>query len=520
MEQKIFMKPKNFDIHNSDYFNEVPLPVFDENPEYIDFYRRAWQIIRDHVKEIPGMPQTPYMDEAFIETDIWIWDTCFMMFFCKYAPNVFPGIETLNNFYQPLLDNKPLPVLTVSQDLPDWTGLKKGEKTQLKIHIPDNPPLFAWAEYSYALMTGDKEHLKKLLLQDRYLQRHYEFFDNFTEPGYVTKYTRAPSCLIKMEDGYLWEGGRSGMDNTPRGRLNGKAGAIERPNHPRMLWVDAISQQALSAYCISKIADLLEERDLVAEWTKKYEVLKEKINRIYWDEADSIYYDVHNDTREFMKCVTPASFWPLLANIPSSEQVDKIIRYITNPNKLGGSVPWVTLARDDADFNAEHGHYWRGAVWLPTAYMGIKGLENYGKFDLANDSARKILNHMFQTWKNYEPHTIWECYAPNSYRPAQHGSERVRPDFCGWSGLGPAALFIENVIGIYSANAFTNVVKWALPPVIKGKLGIKNYSFGDVVFDAVYENGVISVKSNQPFTLEVNGKAHKINTGVSSFDVK
>ncbi|MEG1979905.1 MAG: hypothetical protein RR060_04220, partial [Victivallaceae bacterium] len=71
-----------------------------------------------------------------------------------------------------------------------------------------------------------------------------------------------------------------------------------------------------------------------------------------------------------------------------------------------------------------------------------------------------------------------------------------------------------------SANAFTNVVKWALPPVIKGKLGIKNYSFGDIVFDAIYDNGVISVKSNQAFSLEVDGKLHKINAGSSSFDVK
>ena len=75
------MKPKNFDIANPDWKQEIPVPVFEEKPEYLDLYWKAWDLARAHVKDIPGMPQNPYMDEAFIETDIWIWDTCFMMFF-------------------------------------------------------------------------------------------------------------------------------------------------------------------------------------------------------------------------------------------------------------------------------------------------------------------------------------------------------------------------------------------------------------------------------------------------------
>ena len=43
------------------------------------------------------------------------------------------------------------------------------------------------------------------------------------------------------------------MDNTPRGRI-GKTAPMPRPNNPRMLWVDAISQQALAASCIATLA--------------------------------------------------------------------------------------------------------------------------------------------------------------------------------------------------------------------------------------------------------------------------
>ena len=511
------MKPKNFDIRNTGWRRELPQPIFDECPAYLDFYQRAWELAHDHVKAIPGMPQTPYMDEAFLDSDIWIWDSCFMMFFCKYAANVFPGIETLNNFYQPLYDGVPLPKI-VTRNPPDWSGCHDGETVPVRIHISDNPPLFAWAEYSYALMTGDRAHLERLLLEKQYLQKHFAFFDSLTEPGVQTPFTRARTCLVKRENGYFWEGGRSGMDNTPRGRT-GRRAETERPNHPRMLWVDAIAQQGLAAHRIARIAELIDRPELAAEWQGKFEAIKAKLNCHYWDDADGIYYDINGDTQEKIKCLTPASFWPLLSGIPAPEAVDRMCRYLTGPAKLGGPVPWVTVARDDADFNAETGDYWRGSIWLPTAYMGIKGLENYGKFDLANATARRILDHMYRTYRDYEPHTVWECYHPNLPEPAQHGTELVRPDFCGWSALGPIALFLENVIGIYQANAFTDTIDWALPPRIAGRLGIANYSFGDTVTELVYQDGRIRTSSNRPYRLNVAGRTLPVPAGEAQFTV-
>ena len=92
------MKEHNFGASNwRDY---IPMPICEEHPEYNEFYMKAWELAYDHIKELPGMPQTPYMDEAFCATQFWIWDTCFMSLFCKYAREVFPGDETFNNFYE------------------------------------------------------------------------------------------------------------------------------------------------------------------------------------------------------------------------------------------------------------------------------------------------------------------------------------------------------------------------------------------------------------------------------------
>ncbi len=78
--------------------NSVPEIVFDTEPGYAAFHRRAWELAWEHVIEYPGAPRSPYMDEAHTPGRIWIWDTCFMALFCKYAPDRFPGVETNRPF--------------------------------------------------------------------------------------------------------------------------------------------------------------------------------------------------------------------------------------------------------------------------------------------------------------------------------------------------------------------------------------------------------------------------------------
>lgn len=91
-------------------FAVIPTPVFDEKPEYVDFYWTAWEQAKAHIKHQPGLVQESYMDEGFHDESIWIWDSAFMVMFCKYAPKLFPGIETLDNFYYTLHENADSPL--------------------------------------------------------------------------------------------------------------------------------------------------------------------------------------------------------------------------------------------------------------------------------------------------------------------------------------------------------------------------------------------------------------------------
>ena len=120
---------------------------------------------------------------------------------------------------------------------------------------------------------------------------------------------------------------------------------------------------------------------------------------------------------------------------------------------------------------------------------------------------------MYRTYTDYTPHTIWECYNPEEYKPAtteELGDSIVRKDFCGWSALGPISVYIEFVLGFHTVDAFEKTVKWAKPNGIKGKIGIKNLKFGNIVTDIEADGENCTVISNNAYTLERNGKNYKI----------
>ncbi len=245
------------------------------------------------------------------------------------------------------------------------------------------------------------------------------------------------------------------MDNTPRGR----------GNTLNILWLDLLAQQALSAEKISQLAGILSESQtetspngnllqISESYQQRYQDYKELLNKYYWNEEDGIYYDInarHPESQVNVK--TPATFWPMVAGVCSAEQAQKLATKVEDSQCFGGSIPWASVSRDDSWFHPS-GCYWRGGVWIPTAYMGTKALERYGFYELADSTAYKLLTHVVNTYQQYSPHTIWEVYSPTEPKPATIRNNRTicRKDFCGWSALAPISMLIENVLAISSSE--------------------------------------------------------------------
>lgn len=467
---------------------QFPEPFLESEPDFTKLYWRAWEIAWDHVLTTPGAPQVPYIDEALNPNAIWIWDTCFMALYCRYAPHVFPGIESLLNFYVPLHDKVESP---------------------LKIHHIDNPPLFAWVEHEYFKFTGDLEHVKWLLIDKQYLQKHYDFIYNMKRLRRF-KVGVMPTAAKRRELGYQWLGTPSGMDNTPRGRRK----------YFSILWIDLLAQQGLSAKYIVDFAKILNNQEIVEKYQKEYDSIKSLLNKYYWNEQDGVYYDIKKRHPEQQsKVKTPATYWPMLAEMCDEHQAKKLAEKADNPNCFGGNLPYPSVSRDDPDFKPK-GAYWQGGVWLPMAYLVTKALNAYGYYDIASKNAFTLLRNMVKTYNEYDPHTIWEVYSPTEAKPGTYKFNRdnFRPNFCGWSALGPISMFIEDILGFHNVNALEKIIHWRL--YRKEPHGIRRLKVGNIITDIMYEDGKVKVNSNEIYTLKINHQNYKIKPRINEFDFK
>jgi hypothetical protein len=227
-----------------------------------------------------------------------------------------------------------------------------------------------------------------------------------------------------------------------------------------------------------------------------------------------MYFDRKVDETGFSKVLTPASLWPMLAEICADEQCQALADVLADPQQLGGERVIPSVSRNDRRYFDPAGAYWRGGIWMPKVYMAVKGLEKYGRYALADEIAEKIITQQYNTWKNFEPHSIWESYSPTEDKPSTNKrGTYVRKDFCGWSALGPISLFIENILGFRDVNALEKRIVWE--PASGERNGIRNLKMGGKSFTLIAypERGEAEISAGADFTLRLNGKDMFLTAG-------
>lgn len=130
------------------------------------------------------------------------------------------------------------------------------------------------------------------------------------------------------------------------------------------------------------------------------------------------------------------------------------------------------LAKNDKNFK-NSGNYWRGGVWAPTNYMVLKGLDKYGRYELAHEIAMDYLCAVVDVFKR--TNTLFENYAPEYIDGKFSKGNPAKSDFVGWTGLAPISIMFEYILGI-KPDAANNKILWDINLVEEH--GIKKYPFG------------------------------------------
>ncbi len=454
--------------------SQIPVPILEDNKDWIDMYWFCWEEAFKKLKKPPeGSPLVAdFIDEAFSDY-VYQWDTHFMILFWKYLHHVFPSIQSHDNFYRFQHPNG-----YICREISEIDG---GEYYYEGKYNSCNPPLYPWVEWEYYKITGDYSRFATILPA---LEKYAEWIN-------IGRHKSGTA-----HDLYWNSPLGSGMDNVPRSGSG---------------WICMSSQMTLYYHYMSKICEKTGQIEKANKYAHKSNEVSEKINFWLWNHKDGMYYDV-DDQGNQVKIKTIASFWPMLAGICSSEQADKLTENLMDSTTFWRTIPFPTLSADH-HFYDPMGNYWIGGVWSLVNYMVIKGLEKYNKDEFAYQATKKYLDGMYAVFN--KTNTVWENYAPDSLSQGNH----AKPDFVGFTGIGPTAMLIENIIGI-RLDAINNTVNWYIQRT--DKHGIENIVMEENTITLICQRReftsdeiFLEVTAEKPFQLKV----HK-NDSISVFQIE
>ena len=421
---------------------DVPVVEWEGHEDVARMFSAAWRMVGEKIRR--PEPGTNFK-RNFVYTpfgrSVFVWGSCFITMYGKYAANVFPFIEQLDNFYA---------VQRSDGFIPRQLGISDGRSQ----FAPDDLSsvggvIFAWAELGWYRQSGDAARLRKvypvLLAHHRWNAAHRTWKDG----------------------SYFSSGWGCGMDNVPRVDETRYSAEF---HHGFLSWVDVTLQQVFDArnlIAIAEAAGIEPAQDLRDEIRNLSSLANERM----WDEAAGLYKDLDRDGRR-VACEHIGGFWALLAGVADKGKVARMIAALEDPARFAAPCGTRSLAKSAAGYDPDGGNYWRGGVWAITDYMVVKGLDAVGETDAAHRLAKRQVEAFAKVYA--DTGTIWESYDPERVAPGKLYGAPVRRDFVGFSGVTPIALLLEDVFGICFYKG-----ELKIRPRMDGRYAVRNLTLSD-----------------------------------------
>ena len=393
--------------------------------DFVDIYDRTWAWIQDFWHkgtEQNGFP-TRYFNFPGNET-LGQFDSILSTFFLVYSNRIYPTSPMLDVFYEKQEESGAIRgEYSVSDGAPVTSRYNK-EGVQ--------PPLFSWAEFNLYHKIGNKKRLRDIVPT---LERYFEWLDSTFKDETGLYAVPLPATM---------------MPNAPR----------KGTHYP----VDFNAQQAVNALYMSAIGDILNDKELGFRYKRQYFSIKTRINSRMWNNEAGFYLDL-DSSGEQLPTKTIAGFWTLLAEIPNEDKANRLIQHLKNPETFGAENPFPSVALNEETFD-DRGMGFKGSVSPPFTFMVIKGLEKYGRYDLARECSIRHLYYMLDSLhpENKQKGSLYEAYLPTKDGPALWPGKRgwPRPLHLAYAALSSITLIIENVIGLYISLP-RKTVDWIIP---------------------------------------------------------
>ena len=223
------------------------------------------------------------------------------------------------------------------------------------------PPLVGWAALRLIKQRNNMGFAKRVL--DKLLKNNeWWLTQRITCFGLI-------SCSSGMETGW---------DNTPR------------LDKGPVLALDMNSYLLIQMRAACEIAKLVGKNNLAEQINTQADNYAERMLEVFYDPEDNIFKDVLLTTGEKLSIITPASFLPLLADVPLEiKKIHEMLEtYLLNPDYFYGEIPFASVAYNEPEYREDE--YWRGPTWMPVAYLMLDILKKYNYGNQYYHSMQKL----------------------------------------------------------------------------------------------------------------------------------
>lgn len=208
----------------------------------------------------------------------------------------------------------------------------------------------------------------------------------------------------------------SGLDNSPM-----YENMPYDPQTHRMQLADVGLMSLYITDCreLTELARRIGRNDAVAELTARAGRYTAKLQTL-WCEKTGLFLNQRLDLREFQYRLSPTHFYPLLAEVPTQAQAQRMIdEHFFNPSEFWGEWMLPSVARNDPAYAEQN--YWRGRIWAPMNFLVYLGLCKYNlpkaRLALVEKSEALLLKEWREkghVHENYCAHTGAGCGVVNS----------------------------------------------------------------------------------------------------------
>ncbi len=316
-------------------------------------------------------------------------------------------------------------------------------------------------------------------LSESFLRGHFAFQNEdggvpygvspASRPGKKTGTATMPALVWEAWEAYLWSGDRGFLEmayEAGRRYHDWWIKARDRTGEGLVHWRDFMEtvrddrdvptwllsggaeyQEALDLNCyilvqercLAAMARELGRQEEARQWQAAADRRVRLMNAYMWDEQDGCYYGINEVVPQVIDIMDCSTFFPLWAGLAPLERAEKLVGLLKRAEKFWLAYPVPSVARDEPLWGADW--HWHGPNWVQMVWPTVRGLRDYGYFELAAELAYRNCEMVFTRNLEADGH-FREYYNPLTGK----GARGCLYDYI-WASI-PAAMVVEAFAGV------------------------------------------------------------------------